>query len=152
MMHNGNRYWLYPGGWIVRFGIGPELFLQAKIDGAEGVVPWILGPHDGVRLTHGTEGVLHCARSDGPFAGGNGAGTVPGGKDLEERYGVAKLGQVGRDTQFGTEGGPPDPMTVCGEGAVRNDAGAHRVLNNAEVSAESICGRGWHCCQVTVCG
>ena len=52
---------------------GAEKGLETKVEGAKGIHARVHGPQPGERLRHVTEGVFHCARSDGPSTGSEAA-------------------------------------------------------------------------------
>ena len=96
------------------------------------------GPHAGICLTDGTDGVFHRARRPhGATAGGDGARAQPLGKDLQQRDGVWRQA-LGVDRKLVTKGVPEAP---CSGG--RFDALARHVvlgccLDSKPISAEAV--------------
>jgi hypothetical protein len=65
-------------------------------------------------------------------------------KDLEVWYWIVDGLKVGGYAKGETKGSPDVPVGAGCCGSVRYDSGAHRVLNNAEIVAESMEGRRMH--------
>ena len=64
--------------------MGPELSANPEVYGPMAVFAKVLGPHTGELLSHSTEGVLHCSRSDAVMAGGQAAVSVSLSEELED--------------------------------------------------------------------
>ena len=136
----------------VQLGVGPELALEAKIDGTNGIFADVAGPQAGKRLANRAEGVFHRARSNGPAAGGQAAIPVTGSKDLQDGDWIGQRREVWIQGKGGRELGPPLPVKIGGGGTTRNDAGSDRCLDKAKVSAEFIGGRRLESSHETGCG
>ena len=133
--------------------VGAKLALDAEVDFAGSVVADVaFGPQTGKRLADRSHRILHCSRSDLFAAGRDSPVAVSGTEDLQERHFVAEVGEVGIDAKLGTVLTPSLPVLVRGGGSARNDSGADRVLNNAEIRAECIAGRRGQSCQEASCG
>ena len=61
-----------------------------------------------------------------------------GGKDVEDRNGVAKGAKVRVKAEAGRETAPDCPYSPVCAIAARNDSGSDLVLHKAEIRAESI--------------
>jgi hypothetical protein len=85
-------------------------------------------------------------------AGGKAAVAVASAKDLEEGDRVRDAGKEAIEVEAVAKAFPEEPVLVGGPGAARYDSGSDRVLHNAEVRAESMCGRKVHCVHGVLCG
>ena len=152
VVDEANRDGFYPIRWGVGLGVRAELALEAEVECADGGFAEVPGPHAGERLADRAKGVLHCARANGPAAGGKAAGAVAFGEDLEDRDGVGEVGKVGLAVEGGGICHPERPMLIGRAGTARNDAGADRCVSKAEISAEVMGERAWQSCQEVICG
>jgi hypothetical protein len=82
MVHNRNGDGLDSIRGRVGPGVTAELTAEAEFGLAGGGQPRVRGPHACKGLTHGTKGLLHCARLDRQLAGGNDAFSIAFGKHL----------------------------------------------------------------------
>jgi len=144
--------WLCSRWWrILSFAVS-QLPLDSEIDLSSDILSDIFGPQAGELLTHGTKRVLHCPRSDGPFAGRDSAITVSLREQLEhwDRILVAPEERV--EAILNTECSPAVPMVVEGVGVFRINAGSDRFLNKAAIRLEFSGLRTWQSCQGSACG
>jgi hypothetical protein len=87
------------------------------------------------------DGVLHYARSNGPFAGCDAAGPVLLGKEEQEGDGVpGNISEIGSDVGSGTKTFPDVPGCRGRIAKMRRLAGMEHCRGSAPIAAESIAG------------
>jgi hypothetical protein len=112
----------------------------------------VWGPQLGEALGHCMEGVLHCARSDRPLAGGEPAIAIALGKDLEEEDGVVDVGEGIIGAKGLAESSPEGPDIILCGGMQRNDSGIKCCQQQTEIRADFVTELRWHKCQGSFCG
>ena len=111
----------------------------------------VRGPHAGIRLTNGADGVFHCPSPERSTAGCNGAGAQALGKDLQDGNGIIRE-DVGVDLEVGTELQPQLPGPGSGMDSLSRYSGGGRCLNSAPINPELVDGVSVSMRQGDACG
>ena len=102
------------------------------------VQPRVRGPQPGVRLTHRSYGILHCARAHRLAAGSERAGAITLCKTLQEGDKLVSRQAAGVEVQELAKGLPKLPGCVGGGMALCRNPFCGRLLDSAPVKAECV--------------